>query len=308
MVDQPEMQGFEAEAEEAAEVPQPPEEETQVGSLSLEEAFEAASAGVSDGDEPESATAEEKAGADEGGEEPAEKAGSVESELDRIYSHIRAGTIDKLPPHLRGRAAAIQREIAEAARREYEEEQKTVSQLKERFLELAALRETDPEEFHRLMWDTPESPKLRDFYETMRREFPELSPENPDAQRAIDVEGAKREAVVQVFQDMYAAVREATGLGDDSLQSVADESKGPWDFLARAIQATVQSALEKERAKIREEERKAALMETQREYLTRSVVVPKAIPQHVAQAAQAGPLSLTEAFELAMRSQGNGQS
>lgn len=289
------------------ETPDSPQE---AGTLSLAEAFEQAQQAFSGEEEQPQAKAEDSGEAAEGQpqqqEQPeAEEKGSpsqIEAELDRIYSHIRNGTVDRLPPHLRGRALAIQREIAEAAVRQYEEEQRTVSQLKEKFLELEALRQSDPDAFNSLMWEGPEAAQYRQFYETMKAEFPDLSPENPDAARRIDVEAARRDAVASVFTDMLDALKEATGLPPQEFDAIRSKVSGPWEFLNAAVKRTVELALEKERARLREEEQKAARYEVQREYLTEGVVVPRKLPQHVAQAARSGALTIREALELAQRS------
>lgn len=271
------------------------------------DAYEKAQEAASGDRQDESARGEE-GDSPEGGEEApsrepkaAERAPSVESELDRIYAHIRNGTIDRLPPQLRGRAAAIQREIAEAARREYEEEQQATAALRQRFVELEALRQDDPEEFNRLMWETPESETYREFYEMMRREFPDLAPDSPVAAQRVDVERAKSEALTQVFSDMLTAVQQATKLEPEDFDAIRSQAAGPWEFLAEAVNRAVAKAIEKERAKIREEEGKAVRYEVQKDYLSGNVVVPRSLPQHVAQAGTSGPLSMREAFELARR-------
>jgi hypothetical protein len=211
------------------------------------------------------------------------KPATVEAELDRIYTHIKNGSVDKLPPNLRGRAQAIERDIATRAVTAHTEERQLMNGLKERYLQLELTRAEDPDEFNRLMWEGQQAPELRDFYDTFKREFPGVNLENTQfTPRQPAPAQVRNETAAEIFGDLDQAVRSMVseaGLPEARVDELRKGAQGPWQYLASAFTESVKAAAEKDRGKIRAEEQKAAALEAQAKWSPKKIVVPRNLGQ-----------------------------
>lgn len=251
--------------------------------LSLDEAFSQVQQGESGSPSRSDATAAEEGSEDAAGGQAGQVQGggkaSVEAELDRIYTHIRQGRVHELPPNLRGRAQALQRDIIASHRQEQAEEE----QFRDLFLNMEAKRIEDPDEFARLMFDDPNAGQNREFYELYRSAHPEVSLDNPDFELGmLSPEQVRASTTQELFTDLDAAIlamAQDAGIGEARVAELRSQSQGPWSYLSNAFTEAVKAAGEKERARIRDEERQAAGLEAQARYSGRSVVTPRVLGQ-----------------------------
>jgi len=217
---------------------------------------------------------------------------AIESELDRIITHVKRGNLDALPPEVRGRVAALERELAQRVQAQSQQE----SQLRQEFLKLEALRIEDPDRFSEFIAASPDNAQL---YHSLKAAFPNLTPDGDEL--PLSPEKVRENTLVEVFSDMLTAISEATGLHGQELDAVKTQSAGPWDFLQRAIKAAVERELAAIRAKVAAEEAKAAKQEAQAEMLAGRVVVPRDLPAYTSQAGSQGPIDIRTAAEIAER-------
>lgn len=288
-------EGSEALPEEGVSTPE------QAETATLEDAFQQAEAALRERDEEQAKPEPRPQEAQQPGKQQstpkAQKAPSVEAELDRLITAVQRGAIENLPAPLRGRLAALERELGQRL----QQQQQAEAQARQQYLKLEALRIEDPDEFVRLMFEDENAQQNRSFYEAAKSAFGEIDPDTGDVMQQADPQKVRSETLVEVFSDMLSAVSEATGLQGAELDSVKSQSAGPWDFLQRAIKFAVEREVQKERQKIAAEEAKAAKAEAQAQFIANGVVVPKDLPSYTAAAAESGPLTLRQAAELAER-------
>ena len=207
------------------------------------------------------------------------KGPTVEAELDRIYSYIKQGRVNELPPALRGRAQAIQRDVIAAHQKDQAEE----SEFRQLYLSLEAQRVEDPEEFTRLMFDGSQTGReRREFYELYKAAHPEVTLETPDGGGAIAPEIVREQVSRELFGDLNTAILDIAteaGIPQARVNELRSQAQGPWSFLSAAFTEATKAAAEKERAKIRDEERSAAGKEAQARYSGKTIVTPRVLGQ-----------------------------
>lgn len=209
---------------------------------------------------------------------PAEKplTPNAQAQLQRLETLVAQGREAELSP----REAGILRKIRADTLAAHQAEQQQEATFRDLFLTLEAERLEDPEAYFARLDENPEYARFHKMYKTAH---PDVTAESPMGQ-VVNAAAVERKTAEQFFGSLDQAVEAMAtdaGLTAGTLAKIRDEATGPWQYLSNfvteAVKSRVAAEVAKELPKIQAAERKAALLQAQREFATERIITPRRI-------------------------------
>lgn len=193
--------------------------------------------------------------------------------------------------------------IRATTRTQIESENAQEEAARQQYIEVSKARIEEPEAYDGML-HSKSGPLWLDFKEKFETKHPEVSLEHPgfgdDSSSSVDTGRITQDAKAAVFRDQNTVlekVAEGYGITKEQVAQIASDTGGGHAMIPNIVKAAVEAGIEKERPKLAESERTAALKQVTAENL-KSVKTPRTQVTGAAKAAGAteAPKTLGETY------------